>query len=227
MASYLLESGPNSEKVSINTASSGALRLVSCLNNQLWNVPIPESKRSRLAASCFAVSLEHHHAIAILVENKRTASAIALVRSEYESYLRGMWLFLCAPEEEVDKLAEGNRSCKFPKIRELITAVESASESGARLLSQLLHEKNYHILCDYTHTGSLQIQRWNSVEAIEPTYSPEEIDELIRVSNHLAILAALSVAAVAENEKLSASIMETAEQFIGKPSPGNAEENQV
>jgi len=172
------------------------------------------------------VSLEHHHSIAILVENNRIASAIALVRSEYESYLRGMWLLLCAPEEGLDKLAKGNRSCKFPKIRELITAVESASESGERLLSRL-HDKSYHVLCDYTHTGSLQMQRWNSVDAIEPTYSPEEIDELIRASNHLAILAALGVAAVAENEKLSASITETAEQFIGKLSAGNAEESQV
>ena len=52
------------------------------------------------------------------------------------------------------------------------------------------------------------MQRWNTSEAIESRHSPEEIEEVLGFSNAFALLAALGVATLAENESLAAQLLE-------------------
>jgi hypothetical protein len=51
------------------------------------------------------VAVEHSQAILALVEEKLFASALALVRPLFESYLRGTWLLNAASEAQIDDTA--------------------------------------------------------------------------------------------------------------------------
>src|SRR5438477_1793587 len=77
---------------------------------------LPASKRTRAAGSCFAIAQDHHHAIVLLVEHQLYASSFALLRSEFEAYVRGQWLTHCASEEQVGKYVQG---WEPPKIDDL------------------------------------------------------------------------------------------------------------
>ena len=48
-----------------------------------------------------SVAQDHHCAIVLLLQEGLCASAFALLRLEFEAYLRGAWLAHCASEDAV------------------------------------------------------------------------------------------------------------------------------
>jgi hypothetical protein len=57
-------------------------------------------------------------------------------------------------------------------------------------------------MCAYTHTGGLHIQRWNTSEAIEPTYAPGEVEEVLRFAEFIAVMSVAGIARLAGNDAL-------------------------
>lgn len=170
------------------------------------------TSRKRVVAACFAVVLDHFDAIlALLGRNpKICSSAFALMRLTYESYVRGLWLAYCATDDEVEKLSANN--FELPKTPKMIKAIESVGFD--KHLSNI-YSTNWKQLCDYTHTGALQIQGWNTAFAIEPNYSDDEIIDVVRFSRGYAFAAAVSFAeSVIENSSLANEILEKGKQDI-------------
>lgn len=64
---------------------------------------IPSDDRTRLAAGCLDIVLEHQKSIVLLIANLLFGSAASLVRLEFEAYIRGVWLLNCASELELEK----------------------------------------------------------------------------------------------------------------------------
>ena len=69
--------------------------------------PLPGSRRTRAAGSCYAITQDHRHSIVILIEHRLYASSFSLLRSEFEAYVRGQWLAHCATDAEGEKYIEG------------------------------------------------------------------------------------------------------------------------
>ena len=180
------------------------LELVMWIERSLRDLSIPSSDRIRVSAACFAAALEHHHAIVILLSEKLNGSAFALVRSEYEAYVRGVWLADCATDDQLNSFLIGR---KPPKLDTILCAIEAMPAFASKALSGVKAE-SWKSMCAYTHTGALQVQRWITSEAIESRHSPEEIEEVVGFTNAFALLAALGVATLAENESLAAQLLE-------------------
>ena len=83
---------------------------------------LPNSKRLQLASACWHVTIEHSMAILELVHATLHGSALALVRSMYEAYIRGMWLMYVATDEDIDRAGRD----KFPPNSNIITALEKS-----------------------------------------------------------------------------------------------------
>jgi len=77
--------------------------LIQWIEKQINGLEIFSEERIRLAPGCLDMALEHQKAIVLLVANKLYGSAFALARLIFEAYVRGIWLQLCASEEEVEK----------------------------------------------------------------------------------------------------------------------------
>jgi hypothetical protein len=170
--------------------------LVDFLASVTNETSMPGTLRVRISAGCLGVSLDHHHAIAILVREGRLASSFALARLVFESFVRGAWLAHSATDKEVEDFSVGKEP---PKVDLLLSALEKNPGYAAQTLSAI-KASSWRAMCSYTHTGGLQIQRWQSASSIEPTYTLTEVEEVLSFVNLFAALSATELVAFSKNE---------------------------
>lgn len=196
---------------------SKACDLSAYISVKLHDISIQNTLRNRVAGACFSVALDHFDGILTLLGRspKLYSSAYALIRPIFESYIRGMWFMHCATDEKIENFQEDKPYQLPKKIECLIKDVEQAGRFEKQLSNT--YTKDWANLCDYAHTGLLQIQRWNTAQAIEPNYLDDEILELISFVSALAILAAASIAeSVAGSNELAQEFLSKATALVGR-----------
>lgn len=192
------------------SALERASSLTDVLSAKLHELPMPATLRNRVAGACFAVALEHQQAVVVLSEHGPPlySSAFALVRPVYDSCMRGFWIFHCATEEQVESFSKDG---KPPDMASLVSAVEKAANFDGKELSAV-YSKHWGSFSSFTHTGGLQVQRWNTPTSIESNFEQSEIDEALEFTAALALLSAIGVASLANNDALAKELLEVAKQ---------------
>jgi hypothetical protein len=114
-------------------------------------------------------------AILVLVDEGLYGSALALIRLQFEAYVRGMWLTRCAGDGEVDRAGNDD----FPVINSMIESLEHPGLLDSSLLSTIKRDA-WEPLNSHTHTGYQQIgPRLNKdgrhVETIDHGHPPRQI----------------------------------------------------
>lgn len=176
------------------------------LHQKLDGKEIPSDSRSRSAAGCFEVGMEHQCAIAILLDAKLHGSLCSLARSVFESYVRGCWLKYCAKEVQVQRfLTSGVRK----SFQSLIDDIEKRDVKGTKVLSQA-KASGWNLLNDFTHTGGQHVIRRNTETSIFPNYPEEEIESVVRFVDALALLSGYEV------YSMSIGATEAYSEFIAK-----------
>ena len=193
---------------------ANAEELMSFVAVTLHELVMPANPRSRVATACLGVALDHHHAITILVANDRMASAFALARPVFESFLRGTWLTHCATDQQVESFSTGTSP---PKVDRLLEDLESKPGYDGRVLSAI-KASSWNSMCAYTHTGGLQIQRWQTESSVEPKYSNDEVEEVLAFSNLFASLSAVEMVGISG----SGERFETLTKSLAKYLPAEA-----
>jgi len=195
------------DKLSVEISS--ACDLSAWISTKLYDVTINATIRNRVVAACFAVALDHFDAVLALLGRspKIYSSAFALTRLVFESYIRGMWLMNCATDDEIENFSKG--TFELPKTPRMIAAIETAASFDGKQLSTT-YSNDWKHLCDYTHTGTLQVQRWNKLDSVEPNYSDDEAIDVVRFTKAYALLAGVSFAEVVINN------IELANEFLAK-----------
>ena len=185
--------------------------LAAWIERQVDGLPGPALLRNRLASPCFVVVQEHHQAILLLFAQRHPlhASAFALVRPVYESLVRGVWLWHCASEAELQAFSKGGKPPSMPTI---LKAVEQTPSYAGGQLSAV-YSRSWETMCAYTHTGAQQIQRWNTSDLIAANYSDEEVDEVLRFTGTFALLSTLGLATVAADDALAHRTLEKSREW--------------
>ena len=165
---------------------------------------VPATLRARAALSCFAICQEHHHAIVVLIEGRLFAASFVLLRAAFEALVRGEWLALCATDQQVEKFLRGKEPRKIDILLQRLEREPAFSEG---VLSDL-KRKHWKALCAYAHTGGLHVQRWNTEEAIEPSYDPAEVDAVLFFTEVIASLSVFGFATVVDDDALALSVLE-------------------
>ena len=163
---------------------------------------LPANDCTRAAVPCFGIAQDHHHAIVVLLRNRLYASCFALVRVAFEAYIRGEWLATCATDAELQRFLQNHEP---PPLNCLIAKIEEKPDFSHGVLSAIKRQ-HWSSMCAYTHTGGLHVQRWITADAIEPSYTPEEIQEVLFFAELIATMAALGFADLAADEALAKSI---------------------
>lgn len=143
----------------------------------------------------------------VLLEKHLYASSYALMRVAFDAYVRGMWLANCATEEQVQKFLKGEKMKEMNKIQTLVDGIEQAEVFRDQNLSALKN-RIWSALCDYTHTGGRQVQRWNTSDGIEPNYSREEVLEVLRFSDIVVTFSTLGLINLIKDESLGQKLQE-------------------
>jgi hypothetical protein len=127
----------------------------------LHDISTKDTLRNRIAGACFSVALDHFDGVLILLERspRLYSSTYALIRPIFESYFRGIWFMYCATDKRL----------KISTRISLINFQRKSSDLLWKWNKPVGFKNNYSMsiqrdwanLCDYSHTGLLQIQRWN------------------------------------------------------------------
>lgn len=185
------------------TSQDAAIAYMEWLNGLIHECEIPGSLRSRIAASCFGIAQDHHHAIVVLIESQRYASSFALVRCALEAYVRGKWLALIASDVEVEKFSKG---WEPPHFGPMLNQLEKTPAFSSKKLSQI-KANSWGAMCSYMHTGGLHVQRWVKPDSIEPNYSAEEVSEVLNFAETIGSLAVIGVADLANNDRIAEAVL--------------------
>lgn len=175
---------------------------VDFLNKKIDLIEIENTIKNRAAGACQHLSLEHHASILLLLAHQQDGSASALVRSQLESYVRGVWLYHCATDYEIDSLLKDKLNPGFGSLVEKIEKLD-VFKQGA--LSKLKKE-SWSGLCSYAHSGGLQVTRRNTSEEITNNYSDDEKIEMIDACNLFALLSSSAISEIAKNDQLANDI---------------------
>ena len=192
----------------------GAVDYLNWLGNSISECKMPGLFRVRVAASCLAIAQDHHHGIVALLDHRLFASAFALLRCEFEAYVRGEWIALCASEPEVEAFSEGKEP---PAMAKMIAALEGTDTFSEKVLSHI-KASSWNAMCAFTHTGGLHVQRWQVGNSIEPNYEADEIKEALSFAEVLGALAVIGVASLANDEKTAEAVFERVKERTGHAS---------
>lgn len=188
-----------------DTEIKSAEGYVEKLGSSLNDLQLPSDSRTKVASACLAIAQDHHHAIVILLKEKLFAAAISLVRVEFEAYVRGKWLYLCASDAIISSFIGGKEP---PKLDCLISNLEMLESFDEKVLSKM-KRGTWNAMCAFTHTGGLHVQRWISENGIEPTYLQDDLIEALKFAEVIASWAGMGLANIANDDDLAVKTVDT------------------
>lgn len=194
---------------------TNAHEIMELIARRLYGVEVQRTRRAEAALGCYCAALEHHHAIIVLLEQRRSmaVSGFALARPMFEAYLRGEWLALCAHDDQIDHFLGGGDP---PSPGLLIKQIggHPEGESAGPELSRIKSNDNWTALCDFTHTGARQVRHCISEDAACPNIATEKVAALLAFLNPIAFATAVGIATLAGDGERAERIYSDAAIFL-------------
>lgn len=153
----------------------------------------------RVPGALFDLAIEYQVGIVHLASARIYGPVFALIRTQFEAFVRGTWLRLCATPVELKRFTESDKIKQ--EFWELIDAIEAHPEFGDQVLSGI-HQKVWKAMNSYTHAGMLQVARRMKAGSIEPNYEPAEVLEVIQAAGFFALLALHQIGQMAGDHEL-------------------------
>lgn len=196
----------------VETQIREAEELIQWLDSNIDGLDIPANDRMRLAAGCLDMALEHQKSIVLLTANSLFGSAAALVRLEFEAYVRGVWLLYCASDLEIEKFKKDKLDKNFGQL------IEDIEKHGAFNVGTLSHVKNasWKAMNSFTHSGLYQIVRRSTANEIMPNYADAELIDALETANSFGILTAIAISDMARNETLAKKVFDRGKEYFKK-----------
>ena len=185
----------------VKQAVAKAADLINWIHAQLPKIELPGDHRHRIPTQLFDLAIEHAFAILRLVSTANHASAFALVRCEFECFVRGAWLHYRASDAEIESFVNQDRIA--PKFADLIAALEQAPPFDDKLLSHV-KESAWGPMNGYTHGGIHQVSHRLQGDYIEPNFDDGAILEVVQFAGTLALMAYGEIAHMAGRDELVA-----------------------
>ncbi|CAH0535400.1 hypothetical protein VST7929_02973 [Vibrio stylophorae] len=138
-----------------------------------------------------SVSLEHAESLKILLATRNFTSALGLLRLQFESLVRGMWVLYAASDIALSKLSvelnEENqrRANNLPMLSEMISQLEKKAPKNA--VDPILEFKEYSWkpLSSYVHGGLHAVDRHSK------GYPIAMIEQVLKASNVVAVFGSI------------------------------------
>lgn len=154
-------------------------------------VQLVEGLRYLVSFQSGVLSLHHAAGAIVLIKNGLIASAYTLMRPQYESLVRGIWLLHSASDTWVEKLSEpltvenAKRANEGPMLAEMLKQLESDKDAPAQIVEQLKQYRDvtWKALNSYAHGGIHPLSRTMA------GYPPSLTYDVVRNSNAIVALA--------------------------------------
>lgn len=148
-------------------------------------------KRFPVAFKAALLSLEHASAALVLIHVGLFASAYTLLRPQYESLVRGIWLLYAASDTWVEKLDEpltlesAKRANEGPMLADMLRQLEGNTSAPKPIVEQLKQYRDvtWKAMNSYAHGGLHPLSRTSAGYPSQLTY------DVVRNSNAVIALA--------------------------------------
>ena len=157
----------------------------------------PPGRRTQLQVAYCHLVIEHQFAVAHLLEGRMTGSAFALARPAFEALVKGLWLYHCATDEELEKHASGKELDQIAKLSERLLLVDLPA-----VITTSIHrvKTNYwKALSSLTHMGHSQLRHWLNEDGVQANYPDAALHELANFASFMALVAGRELALRASN----------------------------
>lgn len=137
------------------------------------------------------VSFEHSESLKMLIASGNFTSAIGLLRLQFESFTRALWLYYSASDNDVSKLMAELTSENARKANALPLLSEVMSKLDGKVpqdvLNQLIEFKEYSWkpLSSYIHGGIHAIQRHSK------GYPEQLLIQAVKASNGISLMVSM------------------------------------
>ncbi|MBN2287624.1 MAG: hypothetical protein JXI43_14345 [Tissierellales bacterium] len=163
-----------------------------------WN-PFDNSTRKEASRILIIVSFEHSESLKMLIASGNFTSAIGLLRLQFESFTRALWLYYAASDNDVLKLMTELTTESERKASKMLMLSEMIKKLGGKapqvVIDQLIEFKEYSWkpLSSYIHGGIHAIQRHSK------GYPLELLIQTIKASNGLSLMVAMFLIVIAND----------------------------
>lgn len=169
------------------------------------------SKRNiQLAHLCFDLTIEHHAAICLLYKSGIYGSMFALLRSEFETFIKGLWLNHVADEELITKFEKEDIHLGFGSM---IDIIEGRLGTGQGAL-KLIKKNSWQIFSSFTHGGyQALVRRQNKVHTGSVNYDEKDIIAVLRHAGLFALLSGVELSVMTNNNELINEVFEIYQSY--------------
>lgn len=185
--------------MSIDNALNKASQLMDAIDTKMDGITLPGEIKDKVFFGLMHLSLEHFGAIIVLVRNKLSASAAALIRPQFEATIRALYFFECASESEVAAFTEGKEPVTLKKMIDKLEL--QLQDTGCSFATYYQNTKK--IMHGFTHGGLEQIGRRYSDTDLMNNFTDKEIETMIKGAQVIASLSASTSAAVAGKDEIA------------------------
>lgn len=151
-----------------------------------------EGARYQIAFQANLLSLEHASGALVLIGQGLFPSAYALMRPQFESLVRGIWLLYAATDTWVEKLGEpltlenAKRANEGPMLADMLKGLDASAGAPKPIVEQLKQYRDvtWKALNSFSHGGLHPLSRTMTGYPAQLTY------DVLRNSNAVVALAA-------------------------------------
>ena len=181
--------------------------LIVWLAMQVAGVPLKAGLRTRVVAVCFGVAQDHLAGMVTLLGGvaPNYSSAAALLRPQFEAYVRGMWLALLATDVQFERYVNGGAT---PNMPAMIDAIGKIPEQGSWPAVRRVYDGMWGELSGFTHTGIAHLKRWSSDGVLQPAYDPLELVGMMDFASRIALLSTAGLALLSTVDGLPSRILQ-------------------
>ncbi|MCG8549367.1 MAG: hypothetical protein MI799_03075 [Desulfobacterales bacterium] len=177
----------------MDTVINDSFELSRKINDCLEGIQIPNQDSHLFSTLFHNIVVEYQRSIAVLTKEALYGSACCLVRPLFESYVKGLWFYKCATENDFLML----RKDKFKKIfNDLVKDIENIENLGLIKAK----ERYWRNLNSLTHTGTAQLARRIYNNEIRNAYSNDFMVQTLKFSNMYALLSCGELAEISSSE---------------------------
>ena len=153
----------------------------------------------------------------VLLEKGLPGPALALARSLFESYVRGVWALHCADDEAIAGFIKSGSPTPW-QLAKLIEALnEYVPEVGEWAAAEVRQLPALH---DLAHGGRLHVFGRNTSRTIEPRYDDRDLVTLVDFGIELRIRVGVELLTLLDDEGAMEGLMEMARRFDRRPVSG-------
>jgi hypothetical protein len=175
-------------------------------SSRIDGAALPDCTRNRVSGALLHLALEHHGAIQVLVSYEPSplhGSAAALLRPQFEAYVRGVWYHRGAREKDLVNFIKGDEP---PKIDDLISNIETLPGFQEGLL-KAVKKDSWKTMCGLTHGGITQVASRNRPGEIVCDYTDDQVRGILYWASSVTLVVSLEFANLLNNNTMENELL--------------------